>query len=340
MSRISEALKSIAERRADLGVKQMSDIFDEIMSGSVADEVLAAFLTALKMKGETVDEIVGAAVSMRSKALFVNTGSRVPVDIVGTGGDGLNTLNISTTSAFIIAGAGVCVAKHGNRAATSKSGSADVLAALGFNLDVSEAQVEYCLQENGIAFLFAQKMHPAMRYAAKVRRELGFRTVFNLLGPLANPAGSPYQVVGVSKPIHTELLANALKNLGAKRAMVVNSAEGMDEISPCALTRISELKNGSISTFEFNPYDYLGRAGNFDDLRGGDAQYNARRALDILECRDDTAATDACLLNSAAGILVSGAACDFAEAFEMAKKSLNSGAAREKLRVLVEDSKR
>jgi len=340
MKNTLKALAVLVNERRNLSIKESSDVFDEIMGGDVPEAVMAAFLTALKCKGECVDEIVGAASAMRAKATFVNAGESSPIDTCGTGGDGLNTFNISTTSAFIIAGAGVSVAKHGNRAATSKSGSADVLAQLGFNLDVSAAVMEHCLQENGIAFLFAPKMHPAMRFAAPVRKMLGFRTIFNILGPLINPAGALSQVIGVFDASYTELLAYSLKALGSNRAIVAHAADGMDEISPCSLTRISELKNGSVSTYEFNPCQYLDNIGDFADLRGEDAAFNARKTLDILEGRDRSAATDACLLNAAAGIYVAGAAEDFAGALGRARESLSSGAARQKLAKLVEFSKR
>lgn len=340
MNKTLEALRIVADAKRDLSVKESSDVFDEIMSGAVDADILAAFLTALKMKGECVNEIVGAAIAMRSKATFINSGGTSPVDTCGTGGDGLNTINISTTAAFIIAGAGVAVAKHGNRAASSKSGSADVLAALGFNLDVESAVMEHCLQECGIAFLFAPKMHPAMRFAAPVRKKLGFRTIFNVLGPLLNPAGTRAQIVGVFDSYHTEVLANSLKILGSKSAMVFHSADGMDEISPCTLTRISELKNGRVTTREFNPCDYFDTVESFDALRGGDAAFNATRALDILENRDRSSAADACLLNAAAGIYVGGKAADFPTAMELARESLRSGAAREKLEKLVAFSKK
>lgn len=333
------ALRKIANTRANLSADESRAVFDEIMGGEVDDRTLAAFLTALKMKGETVDEIVGAASAMRKRAAFVNAGAYAPIDTCGTGGDGMDTFNISTTSAFIVAGAGVGVAKHGNRAATSKCGSGDVLAALGFNLDVHPEVMEHCLQENGIAFLFAPKMHPAMRYAAPVRKALGFRTAFNLLGPLVNPAGATGQVVGVFDASMTEFVAECLKRLGGRRAFVIHGDDGLDEISPCAPTKVSELKNGFVKTYEFNPLKYIPNLADVSELRGGDPAENAEITRGILDGKIGGGARNACLLNAAAGIVVGGKTDDFGEAVELAKKSLDSGAARAKLDVLVKFSR-
>ncbi len=340
MSKTGDALKKIVSGGGNLGRLDSMGVFSEIMSGKVDDILLSAFLTALKMKGETVDEIVGAAQAMRSKAFFISSGTRMSVDTCGTGGDGLGTFNISTASAFIAAGAGVCVAKHGNRSATSKCGSADVLAQLGFNLDVSPVLMEHCLQVNGIAFLFAPRMHPAMRYAASVRKSLGFRTVFNILGPLVNPAGTQGQVVGVFDMSYTEVLAQCLSRLGVRRAFVAHSYDGLDEISPCAPSRVSELKNGTVKTYEFNPRRYLDAAGDLSDLNGGDPRENAEKILAILSGGGAPAARSACLLNAAAAVVVGGLTDSFEGGLEMAEKSLSSGAAMDKLKVLVEFSKK
>ena len=299
----------------------------------------AAILNALKMKGETVDEVVGAASAMRARATFINAGSAAPIDTCGTGGDGMNTFNISTTSAFIAAGAGVPVAKHGNRAATSKCGSGDVLGELGFNLDVHASVMEHCLQEEGIAFLFAPKMHPAMRFAAPVRKALGFRTIFNLLGPLVNPAGATGQVVGVFDAGYTEFVAECLNRMGVRRAFVVHAADGMDEISVCTPTRVSELRDCSIKTSEFNPRKYFPDGANFSDLKGGDAKVNAQILLDVLSGKLRNGARDICLLNAAAAIVVGGKTDDFGAALEMVRDSLDSGAALKKLKTLVEFSR-
>lgn len=332
------ALSKVASKK-NLSGAESAEVFGEIISGEVDGAIMAAFLTALKMKGETVDEVVGAASAMRARATFINAGSAAPIDTCGTGGDGMNTFNISTTSAFIAAGAGVPVAKHGNRAATSKCGSGDVLGELGFNLDVHASVMEHCLQEEGIAFLFAPKMHPAMRFAAPVRKALGFRTIFNLLGPLVNPAGATGQVVGVFDAGYTEFVAECLNRMGVRRAFVVHAADGMDEISVCTPTRVSELRDCSIKTSEFNPRKYFPDGANFSDLKGGDAKVNAQILLDVLSGKLRNGARDICLLNSAAAIVVGGKTDDFGAALEMARDSLDSGAALKKLKTLVEFSR-
>ena len=332
------ALSKVASKK-NLSGAESAEVFGEIMSGEVDEAIMAAFLTALKMKGETVDEVVGAASAMRARATFINAGSAAPIDTCGTGGDGMNTFNISTTSAFIAAGAGVPVAKHGNRAATSKCGSGDVLGELGFNLDVHASVMEHCLQEEGIAFLFAPKMHPAMRFAAPVRKALGFRTIFNLLGPLVNPAGATGQVVGVFEAGYTEFVAECLNRMGVRRAFVVHAADGMDEISICTPTRVSELRDCSIKTSEFTPRKYFPDGANFSDLKGGDAKVNAQILLDVLSGKLRNGARDICLLNAAAAIVVGGKTDDFGAAIEMARDSLDSGAALKKLKTLVEFSR-
>lgn len=332
------ALSKVASKK-NLSGAESAEVFGEIMSGEVDGAIMAAFLTALKMKGEIVDEVVGAASAMRARATFINAGSAAPIDTCGTGGDGMNTFNISTTSAFIAAGAGVPVAKHGNRAATSKCGSGDVLGELGFNLDVHASVMEHCLQEEGIAFLFAPKMHPAMRFAAPVRKALGFRTIFNLLGPLVNPAGATGQVVGVFEAGYTEFVAECLNRMGVRRAFVVHAADGMDEISVCTPTRVSELRDCSIKTSEFNPRKYFPDGANFSELKGGDAKVNAQILLDVLSGKLRNGARDICLLNAAAAIVVGGKSDDFGAALEMARDSLDSGAALKKLKTLVEFSR-
>ena len=332
------ALSKVASKK-NLSGAESAEVFGEIMSGEVDGAIMAAFLTALKMKGETVDEVVGAASAMRARATFINAGSAAPIDTCGTGGDGMNTFNISTTSAFIAAGAGVPVAKHGNRAATSKCGSGDVLGELGFNLDVHASVMEHCLQEEGIAFLFAPKMHPAMRFAAPVRKALGFRTIFNLLGPLVNPAGATGQVVGVFEAGYTEFVAECLNRMGVRRAFVVHAADGMDEISVCTPTRVSELRDCSIKTSEFNPRKYFPDGANFSDLKGSDAKVNAQILLDVLSGKLRNGARDICLLNAAAALVVGGKTDDFGAALEMARDSLDSGAALKKLKTLVEFSR-
>lgn len=335
----TEAFRKIADAGINLSEQESYDVFNEIMDGVVSPELLSAFLCALKIKGETVDEVVGGAKAMRKKAKFINAGASLPIDTCGTGGDGRNTFNISTTSAFIIAGAGVAVAKHGNRSATSKCGSADVLAELGFNLNVRAEIMEHCLQMHGIAFLFAPQMHPAMKYASGVRKILGVRTIFNLLGPLVNPAGAVGQIVGVFDKSKTEFIAECLRRLGVRRAFVFHSYDGLDEISACAPTKISELKSGEIKTYEFNPLNYIENFGNFSELEGNSPRENAMITLDVLTCKQQGTARDICILNASAGIVASGKVDKFSEAIALACDSLNSGKAYNKLKTLIEFSK-
>lgn len=329
-----DATKKISELREDLSKDECEEVFEEIMSGAVAEPIIAAFLVALKMKGVTIAELSGAVSILRKRAHFINAGGRHPIDTCGTGGDGLNTFNISTTSAFIAAGAGATVAKHGGKAVSSKCGSADVLAALGVNIDAPAEVMEHCLQENGIAFLFAQKLHPAWKYAMPVRKMLGFRTIFNMLGPLVNPAGATGQVVGVFSSKMTELFANVLKQLGSKRALVVHGSDGMDEITLRGETRISELRNGAIKTYEFRPEYVLGEITSYKHLEGGTIAENAEKTLSILRNQNNTCARDICLLNASAAIISAGLADDFLSAFKLAKESLESGKALEKLECL------
>lgn len=333
-----EATKKISELKVDLSREESAEVFEEIMSGVVPEAIISAFLVAQKMKGVSIEEIVGAAEILRKKAAFINAADKSPIDTCGTGGDGLNTFNVSTTSAFIAAGAGACVAKHGGKAVSGKCGSADVLAYLGFNTEVSPAIMEHCLQENGIAFLFAPKMHPAWRYAMPVRRLLGFRTIFNMLGPLVNPAGAKGQVLGVFEAKYTELFAQALRMLGSKRALIVHGLDGMDEITTIAPTRISELRDGKIKTYEFRPESYIENLGTLKDLYGDNAEYNAKKTLAILRNEDKSGACSICLLNSAAAIISAGLADDFKTAISKAKESLESGAALKKLEILIKFS--
>ena len=335
---ILAAIKKISETHTDLNSQEAAEVFDEIMSGEISEALIASFLVALKMKGVCIAELAGAASAVRKRAEFINTGGRRAIDTCGTGGDGKDTFNISTTSAFIAAGAGACVAKHGGRAVSGKCGSADVLAQLGVDIDAHPAVMEHCLQEHGIAFLFAAKMHPAWKYAMPVRKLLGFRTVFNMLGPLVNPAGVRGQVLGVYDAKLTELFAETLKRLGSKRALVVHSGDGMDEISVSAPTRISELKNGNVKTYEFRPESIIGATYPESDLKGGDAKTNAARMLGVLDNSDKSGGREICLINAAAALISAELAENFHTAYAMAKESLDSGKALEKLNRLIEFS--
>ncbi len=337
--KILNAIKVISEDHCNLTADESAEVFDEIMSGKTPEALISAFLVALKMKGITSSELAGAANIVRKRAEFINAGGRICVDTCGTGGDGLDTFNISTTSAFIAAGAGVCVAKHGGRAVSGKCGSADVLAELGFNLDAHPSVMEHCLQENGIAFLFAARMHPAFKYAAPVRKLLGFRTIFNMLGPLVNPAGARGQVLGVYNAKFTELFAQTLKRLGSKRVLVVHGLDGMDEITVCAPTRISELKDGAVRTYEFCPETITGSLYPQKDLEGGDTKTNAKKMLSILNAENKNGAREICLLNASAAVISSGLADDFTTAYAICKEALDSGKALKKLNTLIEFSK-
>ena len=335
---LSRYINKLMARR-DLEELEAFECFSRIMQGDCAEVQIAAFLTALRLKGETVAEITGAARAMRQKAAFIDTGMADVLDIVGTGGDSLGTFNISTTSCFVAAGAGVTVAKHGNRAISSRSGAADVLAELGFNLDVEPSVMECCIQEHGIGFLFAQKIHPAMRYAAPVRKALKMRTIFNLLGPLTNPAGARNHLIGVFAPEYTEVFAAVLKSLGSRHALIVHGADGLDEISPESPTRVCELKDGMIRTYELFPEMLLDDVCSLSDVIGGTPAENAAIMLDILRGRERGGKRAVVLLNAGAAIYAANAAKTIQEGVRKAADSIDSGAALKKLELLVEASK-
>ncbi|MDA8242289.1 MAG: anthranilate phosphoribosyltransferase [Nitrospiraceae bacterium] len=313
----------------DLSEAEMAECMKEIMEGRAADAQIGAFLTALRLKGETVDEITGAARIMREKAARIKAPEGV-LDTCGTGGDMAHTFNISTVTALVVAAAGVPVAKHGNRAVSSKSGSADVLEALGIRIDLPPEKVEQCLFETGFGFLFAPLFHPAMKYAVGPRREMGIRTIFNILGPLTNPANAKRQVLGVFTDRLTEPLARVLGNLGAEDAMVVHGEDGLDEITITDGTKASRFVNGAVETMYFAPEDFGLPRGSVTDLAGGDKDENARIALEILG-GEKGHRQDVVLMNSAAAIAVSGRVSAFSEAFEMAKETIDSGRAMAKL---------
>ena len=323
----------------DLRRDEMTDVMNQIMSGGATDAQIGAFLIALRMKGESVDEIAGAAAVMREKATPIATKHDVLVDTCGTGGDHSGTFNISTTAALVAAGAGLCVAKHGNRAATSQSGSADVLMALGVNIEASPETVSRCLDEVGIGFLFAPALHGAMKYAIGPRREIGVRTIFNALGPLTNPAGAKRQVIGVYSAALTETLAGVLASLGAERAYVVHGSDGLDEMTLTGPTKVSELKDGSVSTYRVSPGDFgLGEA-RADALKGGDADSNAAITLSVLKGAEGPA-RDIALLNAAAAIVAGDKARDLREGILIAAEAIDSGRALAKLEALIAASNR
>ncbi|MBT3366426.1 MAG: anthranilate phosphoribosyltransferase [Nitrospina sp.] len=314
----------------DLSEDEMLSAMTQIMEGEVADSQLAAFLTALHIKGETVPEIVGAAKVMRAKAEKLDIKSTHLVDTCGTGGDGADTFNISTASALVSAGAGVIVAKHGNRAVSSRSGSADVLKCLGVNLDANLIVVKRCVDEAGIGFLFAPLMHKAMKHAAGVRKELGFRTVFNLLGPLTNPANAQAQVLGVFDVKWVQPLAEVLRDLGCLHALVVHGSDGLDEITLTGESQVAELKNGEVTSYSLDPKKFGFNYCDSDDLKGGTPEENATTIQKILD-GEKGPRRDIVLINSAAAIYVAGKADSLERGIQLATNSIESGKAREKL---------
>ncbi len=330
---IQEAIAKVIEG-ADLSRGEMTDVMNQIMSGEATDAQIGAFLIALRVKGESVDEIAGAASVMREKATPIATKHDVIVDTCGTGGDHSGTFNISTTAAFVVAGAGLCVAKHGNRSVTSQSGSADVLKALGVNIEASPETVSRCLDDVGIGFLFAIALHGAMKYAVGPRREIGARTIFNALGPLSNPAGATRQVVGVYSAALTETLAGVLATLGSERAFVVHGSDGLDEMTLTGPTRVSELKAESVSTYDVLPGDFGLAQASADALKGGDADYNAEITRSILN-GEEGPRRDIVLLNAAAAIVAGDKAGDLNEGVQVAAEVIDSGKALEKLDALV-----
>ena len=328
---IKDAIAKVV-KGSDLTEGEMMSVMNEVMTGGASPAQIGSFITALRMKGETVEEITGAARVMREKAAKVDCPAKA-IDTCGTGGDESMTFNISTASAFVAAGSGLTVAKHGNRSVSSKSGSADVLKALGVNIEAEVSRVEECLREAGIGFLFAPALHGAMKYAAPVRREIGIRSIFNILGPLTNPAGACSQVVGVYDPALTDILAKVLFNLGAKHAFVVSGEDGLDEFTLAGETKVTELKGSSIRTYRVRPEDYGFRRSAPEALRGGSPEDNARIILDILN-GEDGPRRDVVLLNSAAAIVAGGGAGTLEEGIAVARGSIDSGAALEKLEML------
>jgi len=326
---IKEAISKIVSGKS-LTEQEAEGVMREIMQGEATDAQIACYLTALRFKGETVEEITGSARVMREKAVPIKLDAKYQVDTCGTGGDMSHTFNISTTVAFVVAGAGVAVAKHGNRSVSSKSGSADVLQALGVNIEIPSSRIEECLKEVGIAFLFAPMMHQAMKYAIGPRREIGIRTLFNILGPLTNPAKVTSQIMGVYAAELTSPLAQALGNLGAKHAFVVHGMDGLDEITITDKTKVSEFVNGKVKDYFIHPSDFGLAVGKKDDLKGGEAKENAAITIEVLQGRKGPR-RDIVLLNAAAGLAASGKARDFMEGIKVAAESVDSGAAMKKL---------
>ncbi|MFP3938145.1 MAG: anthranilate phosphoribosyltransferase [Phycisphaerae bacterium] len=328
-----EILKAVLSR-GHLTREQTCAAFNEIMEGLWSEAQIAGLLTALAAKGETPDEIAGAAEAMREHAVRIDTGGLEVIDTCGTGGTGLNTFNVSTAAAMVVAGAGVKVAKHGNRTSTRASGSADVLAALGVNIDAPPETAAKCLREAGVCFCFAVRCHPAMRYAAPVRKSLAVRTIFNVLGPLTNPAGARRQLMGVFSAELTETIARVLGLLGAERAMVVHAEDGLDELSIASPTRVSEWSDGEVRTHTVKPEDFELTPGKLEDLAVSSPAESAETIRRVLR-GEAGPAREMVLLNAAAALAVAGLAEDIAEAMPIATASLDGGSAAEAMEKLI-----
>lgn len=334
---IKESIQKLVDG-ADLTYEESTASMKEIMSGEATNAQIGAFLTALRTKGETTEEITSFTLVMKEccRRIHPQVKGRL-VDTCGTGGDRIKTFNISTTAAFVVAGADIAVAKHGNRSVTSKCGSADVLEMLGLKLNIEPEEVKKAIEEVGVGFMFAPEFHPAMKYAIGPRRELGIRTVFNVLGPLTNPADANAQLLGVYDPRLTEPLANSLKSLGCEEAMVVHGLDGLDEISTIGKTRISWLREGEVTTTDMSPKDFGIKQAKIEDIKGTSPEESAELTFKILYGRVDAAdpRREIVQLNGAAAIIVAGKTEDFGYGIEIAKESIESGSAYKKLKKLV-----
>jgi len=346
---ITEAVRALVDRR-DLTRIEAAAAMDAIMSGAATNAQIAAFLTALRMKGETVEELIGFAQVMRQKAVKVRahagdvvaatgTDREMLIDTCGTGGDASGTFNVSTATAFVVAGAGLKVAKHGNRSVSSLCGSADVVETLGINIEITPAQVARCLDEVGLGFLYAPLLHTAMKHVMAARREMGIRTVFNMLGPLTNPAGANAQVIGVYADALTEPLARVLAELGTIRAFVVHGADGLDEISNTGESHISEVHEGVVRSSWVRPEDFGMARATIRDLQGGDREENARIIRQVLQ-GETGPRRDIVLMNAAAALVVGGKAQDLKDGVTLAARSVDSGAAARTLTALVDLSRK
>ncbi len=341
---IKDVIKKVVERK-DLIAIEMETAFSEIMSGKADPSQISAFITGLRMKGETVTEITAAAKIMRRFAHTIdvqdkiNTEKEAILDTCGTGGSGANTFNISTTAALVIAGCGIKVAKHGNRSVSSACGSADVLEALGVNLDLSPSRVEECIKRIGIGFIYAPNFHKAMKYAASVRKAIGIRTIFNILGPLSNPANATCQVLGVYDKNLTEIMAKALSRLGLKKAFLVHGLDTVDEISITGPTQISELTGRKVKTYQISPEQFGFKRARLKDIRGGGVIKNSKIVISVLKGAKG-AKRDVVLVNAAYGLLAAKKAVNVKEALKMARYSIDSGIALDKLNQLKVFAKR
>lgn len=337
INEIKEILEKLI-RSENLTVEESFGVMGKIMAGELKEAQVAAYLVALRSKGETVEEILGSCRAIREKSVKISVNKTFAVDTCGTGGDAKGSFNISTVSAFVAAGAGVAVAKHGNRAVSGSCGSADLCEALGINLELSAAELEECLNDIGLAFLYAPTLHPAMAHAVPVRKALGLRTIFNILGPLNNPAGVKRQLLGVYEAALTEKMAEVLAALGTEHALVVAGGDGLDEITLGGETKVTELRGGKIRSYLIAPEDFGFSRVTLAFLRGGDKATAARFCLAVLQ-GEKGPRRDVVLLNAGAALYVAGAAESIKEGVELAKKSLDSGAAYEKLSALVQYSR-
>lgn len=335
---IKEAIAKLV-RGIDLSQAEIESAMEEIMTGQALPTQIASFLTAMRMKGETIDEIAGAASIMRKHATKIKTKHAQLLDTCGTGGDEAHTFNVSTIAAFVVAGAGIPVAKHGNRSVSSKCGSADLLKAIGVNIDIEAEAVSKCIDEIGIGFLFAPLLHKAMQYAIGPRREIGIRTIFNILGPMTNPAGATHQLLGVYDGELVEPIAKALGKLGSKHALVVHGTDGLDEVTTTDETQVSELKDGKVKSFRISPTDFGIKKTNPESLKGGDYDYNIKITTDILNGKEGPH-YDIVILNAGCAIYAADAAEDIGEGIKLARKSLASKSALKKLEQLKEFTNR
>jgi anthranilate phosphoribosyltransferase len=332
---IKECIKKLVVNQ-DLTIGEAKRAMDEVLDGGAVPAQIAAFLVALRMKGETIDEITGCALTMKEKAAHIHPKAGNYIDFVGTGGDGANTFNISTTSAFVISACGVPVAKHGNRAVSSRSGSADVLEALGVNIMIAPEQAQKCVDEINLGFMFARTFHKFMSTAAGVRSELNIRTVFNILGPISNPSDAKSQVIGVFDPKLAAPIAGAMLNMGVERALVMSGMDdGMDEFSISGATAVSEIKGGAVTDYVLTPEEIGLPRYDAEEIRGGNAEENAKYTLGILEGRDRGAKRDIVLFNAAAGLYVGGAAPSVRDGVAVAAEAIDSGEAKRQLDRLV-----
>ncbi len=336
---MKKAIKAVSEGK-NLSVEEAARVMEIMLSGEATQAQIGAYLTALRMKGETIDEIIGSASVLKEKAVHIHPDLPMYIDLVGTGGDGTFTFNISTTSAFVAAAAGLPVAKHGNRAISSKSGAGDVLEALGVNITADYDVVEKCVEEVGIGFMFAPAFNQSMKYVGQARSELGIRSIFNILGPMANPSGAKCMLIGVYDKALCEPIATALMHLGVEQGMVVSAANGMDEISTVTETTIAEIKDDVVTVYTVTPEQFGLRRATAEDITGGDGAANAQITRDILDGKDRGPKRDIVLLNAGAALYAAKIAPSIEKGIELAAEAIDSGRAAEVLAKLVEYSNR